>query len=38
MAPVMMVAGDEEGMTMATRVMATVTMVAGERWRWQQRG
>jgi hypothetical protein len=30
MATVMMVAGDEEGMATATRVMVTATMVAGK--------
>ena len=34
----MMVVGNEEGMMMAARVMATETMVAGKRWRWCQRG
>jgi hypothetical protein len=27
-------AGDEEAMATAARVMVTATMVAGERWRW----
>jgi hypothetical protein len=38
MVTVMMEAGDEEGMAMTARAMATATMVAGERWRWRRRG
>jgi hypothetical protein len=38
MAMVMRVAGDEVAMAMAARAMATVTMVAGDWWRWWRRG
>jgi hypothetical protein len=38
MTTMMRVAGDEEAIAMAARVMVTATMVAGERWRWQRRG
>ena len=38
MVRVMRVAGDEEAMATAARAMATATMVAGERWRCNEKG